>query len=40
MKNLTEKEKDFITQQLAELFYKYFEKKNSKARIGNNLIEN
>ena len=28
MKNITKKEKDFISQQIAEFFYKYFKKRD------------
>ena len=34
MKNLTEKEKDYIAQQLAEFFYEYFKKRDLKVAKG------
>ena len=35
MKNLTEKEKDYIAQQLAEFFYEYFKKRDLKTKAKN-----
>lgn len=37
MKNLTEKEKDFIVQQIAEFFYEYFRRRYFREKRKNGL---